>query len=139
MRPDTRRFETRGANYAAQLGLGAAIDYALDERRLPRIPTCVTVLAKTRQGQLDGIPGVRVTGSGIQRCGTITFTMDGAGTDQLKSSPALQGINMSVSGMPSARTDRDDRGLSEVIRASVHHHNTEEEITALVRAVRTSA
>ncbi|MFF7642896.1 aminotransferase class V-fold PLP-dependent enzyme [Streptomyces canus] len=138
MRPDARRFETWETNYAAQLGLGAAIDYAL-EWGLPRIQTRVTALAETLRRRLAEIPGVRVRDLGIQRCGITTFTVDGAGADQLKSSLAEQGINISVSRTPSTRLDMDDRGLGEILRASVHYYNTDEEITDLVQAVRTHA
>lgn len=138
MRPDARRFETWEANYAAQLGLGAAIDYALGWG-LPRIQARVTALAETLRRRLAEIPGVRVRDLGVQRCGITTFTVDGAGADRLKSSLAEQGINISVSRTPSTRLDMDDRGLGEVLRASVHYYNTDEEITALVQAVRTYA
>ncbi|MDW6062551.1 hypothetical protein SAZ11_36610 [Streptomyces sp. FXJ1.4098] len=55
----------------------------------------------------------------------------------MKSSLAEQGINISVSRTASTRLDMDERGLRELLRASVHYYNTEEEISALVRAVRT--
>lgn len=67
-----------------------------------------------------------------------TFTLDGARGDQLNSPLAEQGINISVSRTLSTRLDVDDRGLGEVIRASVRYYNTDEEIAALVQAVRTS-
>ncbi|MDW6062550.1 aminotransferase class V-fold PLP-dependent enzyme [Streptomyces sp. FXJ1.4098] len=55
MRPDARRFETWEVNYAAQLGLGAAIDYAL-AWGLPRIQRRVAALAEALRGQLAEIP-----------------------------------------------------------------------------------
>ena len=138
MRPDARRFETWEANYAAQLGLGAAIDHALGWG-LPRIQARVTRLAATLREQLTEIPGVRVHDLGLRRCGITTFTLDGVAADRVRSALAAQGINVSVSRTASTRLDMDDRGLGEVIRASVHYYNTREEITALTQAVRSCA
>ncbi|ALV33126.1 aminotransferase class V-fold PLP-dependent enzyme [Streptomyces sp. CdTB01] len=138
MRPDARRFETWEANYAAQLGLGAAIDHALGWG-LPRIQARVTRLAATLREQLTEIPGVRVHDLGLRRCGITTFTLDGVAADRVRSALAAQGINVSVSRTASTRLDMDDRGLGEVVRASVHYYNTQEEITALTQAVRSCA
>jgi selenocysteine lyase/cysteine desulfurase len=41
---------------------------------------------------------------------------------------AEQKMNVSISSAASTRLDMDQRGLSRVIRASVHYYNTEEEI-----------
>lgn len=135
MRPDARRFETWEANYAAQLGLGAAIDYALAWGPA-RIEARVTALAQTLRERLAEIPGVRVRDLGTRRCGITTFTVNGVAADRVKASLAERGINISVSRTPSTRLDMDDRGLGELLRASVHYYNTEEEIAALTGAVR---
>jgi selenocysteine lyase/cysteine desulfurase len=37
-------------------------------------------------------------------------------------------INVSVSSVESTRLDMDERGLGEIVRASVHYYNSEEEI-----------
>jgi selenocysteine lyase/cysteine desulfurase len=41
------------------------------------------------------------------------------------------GINVSASPQRYTRIDMEQRGLSEVVRASVHYYNTEEEIDLL--------
>ncbi|MEU6818626.1 aminotransferase class V-fold PLP-dependent enzyme [Streptomyces sp. NPDC046860] len=135
LRQDARRFETWEADYAARLGLGAAIDHALGWG-LPRIEARVTRLAEALRGQLAEIPGVTVRDRGVRRCGITTFTLDGVPAEQLKSALAARGINVSVSRRDSTRLDMDGRGLDEVVRASVHYYNTEEEVAALVRTVR---
>ncbi|OAH12796.1 pyridoxal-phosphate-dependent protein EgtE [Streptomyces jeddahensis] len=118
MRPDARRFETWEANYAAQLGLGAAIDYALGWG-LPRIQRRVTALAESLRGQLAEIPGVRVRDLGVQLCGITTFTVEGAEAAWVRSSLAEQRIKgVGGSRYPliapltaSRRTDPVDRDL----------------------------
>jgi cysteine desulfurase/selenocysteine lyase len=57
----------------------------------------------------------------------------------VKARLAGDGVDISVSRAPSTRLDREDRGLSELLRASVQHYNPVEEITALIRAVRACA
>jgi cysteine desulfurase / selenocysteine lyase len=37
-------------------------------------------------------------------------------------------MNVSVSRLPSTRLDMEARGLQDLVRASVHYYNTEEEI-----------
>ncbi|MFJ3639665.1 aminotransferase class V-fold PLP-dependent enzyme [Streptomyces sp. NPDC090108] len=134
IRPDARRFETWEANYAARLGLGAAIDHALGWG-LPRIQARVTRLAAALREQLAEIPGVTVRDRGVRRCGITTFTLDGVPAPDIKAALAARGINVSVSRTASTRLDMDGRGLEELVRASVHYYNTEEEIAALLQAV----
>ncbi|MDQ0994401.1 aminotransferase class V-fold PLP-dependent enzyme [Streptomyces sp. V3I7] len=138
VRPDARRFETWEANYAARLGFGAALDHALSWG-LPKIQDQVTSLAATLRERLGEIPGVRVHDRGVRRCGITTFTVDGVAAERVASDLAAQGLNVSVSGVSSTRLDMEERGLEEVVRASVHYYNTDEEMTALVRAVRNCA
>jgi cysteine desulfurase/selenocysteine lyase len=48
---------------------------------------------------------------------------------------AAQHINVSVSRTGSSRFDFERRGLSEVVRASVHCYTTEEELQRLLNAL----
>jgi selenocysteine lyase/cysteine desulfurase len=65
MRPDARRFENWERNVAAQLGLGAAVDYALGWG-LADIEARIAALADTLRRLLTEIPGVsvRIAGAG---------------------------------------------------------------------------
>ena len=82
IRGDARRFENWETNYAGKIGLGVAVDYAL-----------------------EGVDGVEV-----QR--------------RLRS----ESINVSFSPQRYTRIDMEDRGLAEIVRASVHYYNTEAEL-----------
>jgi cysteine desulfurase / selenocysteine lyase len=61
---------------------------------------------------------------------------DGLTGDEVKARLAEQKMTVWVSPVSSTRIDLEARGLSEVVRASVHYYNTEAEIAALVDAIR---
>ncbi len=140
MRPDARRFELWESNIAARIGLGVAVDYALSWG-LGAIRERAFGLAETLRQRLAAIPGVTVRDLGAERCAIVTFTLNGKEPSSIKAAlgkAALggQGINVSVSSAPSTRFDMDARGLTDVVRASPHYYNSEEEVERLVAAVR---
>jgi selenocysteine lyase/cysteine desulfurase len=128
MRSDARRFENWETNYAGKIGLGVAIDYAL-QWGLDAIWRRITRLAEDLRRQLSSIPGVTVRDQGSQRCGIVSFTVAGKTADEVRQVLAKARINVSVSRLSSTRLDMEARGLPELVRASVHYYNTEEEIT----------
>jgi selenocysteine lyase/cysteine desulfurase len=124
---DARRFENWESYYAGKIGLGVAIDYALTWG-LEEIWARVALLANTLRTRLSQIPRVQVQDLGIQKCGIVTFTVDGWEPKDIRGALASQKINVSISTVYSTRLDMDARGLAGVVRASVHYYNTEEEI-----------
>ncbi len=134
LRGDARRFETWENNYAARLGLGAAIDYAL-AWGLPAIETRVTDLAATLRRGLADLPGISPRDIGRRKCGIVSFTLDGVDPFEAKQALNDQAINVSVSRPSSTLLDATARALPPVIRASVHYYNTEDEIRCLLDAL----
>ncbi|HEV7368692.1 aminotransferase class V-fold PLP-dependent enzyme [Arenibaculum sp.] len=135
LRPDARRFENWESNVAGLVGLGVAVDYALSWG-LDAIRDRVVLLAEHLRGRLESVPGVVVRDLGRERCGIVGFTADGRPADAVKAALAARGINVSISTAGSTRLDMEARGLDELVRASVHYYNTEEEIERLVSALR---
>ncbi len=135
MRPDARRFEMWESNVAARIGLGVAVDYALSWG-LEAIRDRAFALADGLRAQLAAVPGVTVHDLGAERCAIVTFTVDGAASARVKAALGEQGINLSVSTASSTRFDMDARGLTDLVRASPHYYNDEEEVERLVKAVR---
>jgi cysteine desulfurase / selenocysteine lyase len=127
LQPDARRFETWEVSYACQLGLGRAIDYALDQG-LDDIWTRVQELGGSLRAQLADIPGVTVHDLGATKCGIVTFTLAGLGADQVQAELAAQRVNVDVSSVADTRLDLEARGLDRMIRASIHYFNTGDEI-----------
>jgi cysteine desulfurase / selenocysteine lyase len=135
IRPGAQRFETYENYVAGRIGLGVAAGYALD-LGLDAIFTRVRHLAATLRDGLAALPGVTVTDRGIEQCGIVTFTRKGASASAIRHHLAAQRINVSISLVTAARLDLEARGLTELVRASVHYYNTEEEITRFCAALR---
>jgi selenocysteine lyase/cysteine desulfurase len=134
VRPDARRFESWECNVAAKIGLGAAIDYALGwglEAAWARI----TALADQLRARLAALPGVTLHDLGRQRCGIVSFSLAGRAPEAVRQALAEERINVSVSRQSSTLLDMQERGLSELVRASVHYYNSEEELERFCAAV----
>jgi len=128
LKDDARRFETWEASTALRLGLGRAIEYALD-LGLPAIWDRVAALAGGLRSRLGAIDGVTVHDLGRVKCGIVTFTVRGLESENLFSELRRRSVNVDVSTAADTRLDFEARGLSSLVRASVHYFNTDEEIT----------
>ncbi len=132
--PGARRFEDWEASYACRLGLGAAVDYALD-LGLARIEARVVALGAALRERLGSLDGVRIRDRGERLCGIVTFTADGVDSRALAEHIGRAGINVSTSTRQSAQLDLGARDIDSVVRASVHYYNTVEELDRLVEVV----
>ncbi len=127
IRPDARRFENWETYYAGKIGLGVAVDYALGWG-LEAIRARVTGLAEALRVRLAEIPGVTVRDIGVERCGIVSFTVDGHEPEAIRRRLGEQAINVSVSTAFGTRLDMEARSLTGLVRVSVHYYNTEEEV-----------
>ncbi|NIH87822.1 aminotransferase class V-fold PLP-dependent enzyme [Amycolatopsis granulosa] len=132
--PDGRRFETWERNYGLVLGLGAAVDYAL-EVGLPAIEERVTALAARLRADLSRIPGVTVHDQGRHQCGIVTFSVAGVDAGDVRDTLYGAKVNTSVARPTSYQYDQQVRQLPDMVRASVHYFNTEDELRTLVETV----
>lgn len=130
--PGARRFETWEGNVAGKIGLGVAVDYAL-ERGLPAIERRITELAGLLRDRLREQPGVTVRDYGEKLCGIVTFDVDGWDSADITTQLRRAGINTSVTTAANSRFD--PRAHSDLVRASVHYYNTAEEIDQLCTAL----
>jgi cysteine desulfurase/selenocysteine lyase len=127
IRSDARRFENWEANYAAKIGLGVAIDYAM-QWGMDTIWRRIKTLAYQLRTQLSPLPGVIVHDRGSIQCGIVTFTIEGVEAEEIQRQLAVYKINVSVTTRSSTLLDMDARKLTSMVRASVHYYNTEDEI-----------
>ena len=133
MRPDARRFENWERNVAGQLGLGAAVDYALGWG-LADIAGRIEPLAAELRRRLAEIPGVSVRDRGRRRCGIVTFTVEGKPARDIVAALRQRRINCHSSSS-STLLDARARRVPDLVRASVHYYNTEEEVARFAAAV----
>jgi selenocysteine lyase/cysteine desulfurase len=135
IRKDARRFENWERYVAGQIGLGVAARYALDLGPAA-IEARVKSLAAHLRNALAGVRGVIVEDIGRDKCGIVSLVVEGHEAGAVKQALGRQKINVSVSSASSTLLDMNARGLSQVIRASVHYYNTEDEIGRFVDAIR---
>lgn len=122
-----QRFETWETNYSNKIGLATAIDYALS-LGLDNIWQRISYLAQILRTRLSKISEVDIQDLGEKKCGIVTFTVKDLSSQAICAKLRAKQINVSVSLAEYARLDLEQRGLSSLVRASVHYYNTEEEI-----------
>ncbi len=132
--PGARRYENWESFVAGKLGMGVAIDYALD-LGLDAIWHRVQRQADVLRRRLGEIPGVSVHDLGAVKGGIVTFVVEGIEAPAVQAALREQAINVSWTSPTSTRWDMDARGLLGLVRASVHYLTTDEEIDRLCGAV----
>lgn len=132
-----RRFEYWEKSYAALLGMGAAIDYALD-CGIEALSERIASLAQHARDGLETIPGVQVHDRGRIRSGIVTLTKAGMSAEALAAHIKAAGVNVSLSTPDYSRIDFDAHGLEGLVRVSPHAYNTTEEIDRLLSTVATA-
>lgn len=135
MRPDARRFETWESSLALHLGLGAAADYALNVG-LEAIGRRAFRLADNLRDGLEALPGVSVHDIGAEKCAIVSFSHESVAAETIAPALRAENINVSVSGPTSTLLDAHARDLPDLMRASPHYYNTEDELESFLRALR---
>ena len=134
VRTDAWRFENWEMFYAGKLGLGVAIDYALGwgiDVTWRRIKD----LAELLRSSLLNLGFVAIHDLGVERCGIVTFSVEGVDSSEIKNRLLAQKINVTVSLVEDSWLDLSERGIAHMVRASVHYYNSEEEIERFCRSV----
>ena len=131
LRDDARRFETWENNYAARLGLGTAVDYAL-ALGSTRSRRAAALLADGLRHGLAGMPGVMLRDLGPRPSAIVSFTLAGHDAKAVVAGADATGITIGVSNPSSTLLDALARDLPAVIRASPHYYNSEAEIDRLI-------
>ncbi len=135
LRKDARRFETWENAYALRLGLGAAVDYALDLGMAAISERCIG-LGRMLRDALRKLPRVTVHDLGSTPGAIVTFSIQGIDSEQVRAALAEKKITVSTSGPHSTLLDFTARQLPVVVRAAPHYYNSEDEIEAVVAAVK---
>ena len=131
LRMDAKRFEYWERNYAAQLALGVAIDYAL-AWGLGAISERVRFLTATLRQKLAALDGVTLADQGVEQCAIVTFYTAQLPADQLQQQLALRQINTSTVPFSANPVSFEKLHHPALLRASPHYYNTVGEIEHFV-------
>jgi cysteine desulfurase/selenocysteine lyase len=125
-----RRFELYEKSRALTLGLGAAVQQALD-LGLDRIEKRIGYLAASLRAKLSAIPGVTVHDRGHHLSAIVTFSVAGMPVENVKAALQEKKINVSIGRAASTPVYMNKHHLAAIVRASVHYYNTDQEIDTL--------
>lgn len=134
LRQDAKRFENWERFVAGQIGLGLAASYAIGWG-IGRLSKRICDLGAILRTELASQRGIDVHDKGLGKCGIVTFCVKGEAPEATLHRLQAHAINVSVSNASSARIDLPQRGLSALVRASVHAYNTDAEVEAFMHAV----
>jgi cysteine desulfurase / selenocysteine lyase len=137
LRADARRFESWENAYALRAGLGVAADYALN-MGLENIQKRSWALADSLRQRLRDVPGATIFDAGERQCAITSFTIEGLDAKETVARLRNENIMIGASEPASTRIDAETRRLPIVLRAAPHYYNTEEELDALVSALRSA-
>lgn len=126
------RFESWERAYAALLGMGAAIDYALACGIEPVAERIGMLASRLRTGMAE-IPGVMVRDRGTVQSGIVTIRVDDAAG--VVAGLRARGINTSLSTPDYSRIDFGRDQATGLVRISPHAYNTEDEVDRAIAAV----
>jgi selenocysteine lyase/cysteine desulfurase len=138
IRSDARRFENWETYYAGKVGLGVAVDYAL-EVGIDAIWARIQELATRLRAKLGELDGVTLLDRGEVLGATVTFTVDGHDPVAIRDALRTRAVNVSVMERASAQLDYGPRGLESAVRSSVHYYNDDTDLDRLVEGVRALA
>jgi cysteine desulfurase/selenocysteine lyase len=132
IRPDARRFENWETYYAGKVGLGVAVDYAL-EIGIDAAWQRIQMLASRLRDGLSELANVMLVERGTLRGAIVTFDVAGIAAADVQRLLAAERINVSVTGKTPSQIGRS--GFASHVRSSVHYYNAEEEVDRLIEVV----
>lgn len=135
VREDARKFESWEGSRANTMGLKVACEYIL-EIGIENIWERVQYLGDYLRTQLSALEGIQVHDIGSMKSGIVSFTVDGKSANEVKEYLFEKKINVSWNGVSNTYLDMTARGLNEIVRASVHYYNTEEEIDTFIKELK---
>jgi selenocysteine lyase/cysteine desulfurase len=129
--PGARRFETWENSYANLIGLGSAVDQALDVG-LDAVAARTAALAERLRDGLDELPGVSTHDLGQRRGAIVTAKLDTIESEGAAAALAERGINVSTTVPEHNQFDTEQRAIHPLMRLSPHYFTTTGEIDQAV-------
>jgi cysteine desulfurase / selenocysteine lyase len=131
LRDSARRFESFEHSPALRLGLGVAVEQALD-LGVAAIAARIGELGSDLRARLGAIPGVELADPPAAGGGIVTFTVDGVPAASVVEQLARHGVF--VVSVPASHS-RWGMAQDAVVRASVHVYNEAADFDALAEAL----
>lgn len=136
--PSARRFESWEASVAARLGLGAAIEEAV-ERGTTATQEWLLWRGQQLRDALAQIPGVSVADPEGARSAIVTFVVEGQASADVVSALASRSVRVVSVPQSHGQWDLGDRAIANVVRASPHVYNDDNDVEMLIDSVRACA
>jgi cysteine desulfurase / selenocysteine lyase len=128
------KFEAGTPDIAGAIGLGAAIDY-LRGLGLERVARHEHELLVYGTALLAGIPGLRLIGTAREKCGVLSFVLDGIHPHDIGTILDQEGIAIRA-GHHCAQPLMERFGVPATARASLGVYNTREDLDRLAAGIR---
>jgi selenocysteine lyase/cysteine desulfurase len=128
------RYEYWEKSYAALLGMGAAVDYAL-ALGLDNIRDHLGRTSRDLRARLADVPGATVLDRGTEQSAIVTFTKAGESSDETVARIKSHGINVGRGTVSYALRDYRDHDISGMIRVAPHVFNDESDIDTLIASI----
>jgi cysteine desulfurase/selenocysteine lyase len=136
LRDGARRFESFEHSPALRLGLGVAVDQALD-LGIDAISARIRELAADLRDRLADLPGVQLADPAARASGIVTFTVDGVAPATVVGHLAEHRVYLVSVPVSHGRWELGRREHDAVVRASVHIYNDASDFEALTAALAT--
>ena len=128
------RFEAGTPHITGAVGLAAAVDFVQGLGR-DAMAAHERALLELAQKELSRIPGLRIYGTVAGKIGVVSFNVDGLHAHDLGTIVDTEGVAIRA-GHHCAMPLMQRYGVAAMARASLGVYNTEDDVRALVRAVR---
>lgn len=135
IRKDAKRFENWERYVAGQIGLATAVDY-IHEIGIENIWKRIQFLVKLLRSKLKDLGGVVLHDLGRIQCGIVSFSIKEKDPLFIKEELSKRNINIAITKRPYTLLDMEARHLEDILRASVHYYNTEEEVEKFIEALK---
>lgn len=130
------KFEAGTPHIAGAVGLGAAIDY-MQSIGVEKIAAYEHALLELATEKLTNMDGVRIIGTATQKASVLSFMIEDVHPHDVGTIFDQEGVAIRA-GHHCAQPVMQYYGIAATARASFAFYNTEQEIDALVKAIRTT-
>ncbi len=130
------KFEAGTPHIAGAVGLGAAIDY-MQAIGIDKLAAYEHHLLEVATAKLEAIDGVRIIGTAKNKASVLSFMIEDVHPHDVGTIFDQQGVAIRA-GHHCAQPVMEFYGIAATARASFAFYNTEQEIDALVNAIKTT-